>query len=77
VHKTWGENFLWGYPDVVRYLDGLPGSIEPLSVDGLLAYSRVPGPVRPLVKFYTRHMPRRLLATGFNPWVMALVRRTG
>lgn len=73
VHKTWGENFLWSYRDVQNYLKGGNFALTPLSVEGFLSFSRVPGPVKPLVNGYVRHLPRRLLGTGFNPWVMALV----
>ncbi|HEY0420569.1 MAG TPA: class I SAM-dependent methyltransferase [Acetobacteraceae bacterium] len=75
VHRSWGENFLWGYGDVRRYLRGAPCTIEGLSVEGLANFSRVPFPFGGLARFYVRHLPRPLLATGFNPWVMALVRR--
>jgi len=75
LHKTWGESFLWAYRDVHRYLRGLPYTLEPQPIAGFLACSRVPGPLRPLVRAYVDHMPRRLYGTGFNPWVMALVRK--
>ena len=75
VHRSWGENFLWSYGDVDRYLAGLPHSVEALSVDGLLQLSRVPGPVRGLVRGYVAHLPQALRRTGFNPWVAALIRR--
>ncbi len=75
VHKTWGENFLWSYGDVSRYLQGLPHRVEPQPIAGFLACSRVPGPVRPVVQAYIDHLPRAFLGTGFNPWVMALVHK--
>jgi SAM-dependent methyltransferase len=75
IHKPWGPYFLWGYDDVRRYLDGLSCRIEGLSVDGLANYTRVPAPFGALARGYVRHLPKPLLATGFNPWVMALVRR--
>lgn len=75
VHKTWGENFLWSYGDVHDYLEGLPYRLEPQPIAGFLACSRVPGPVRPLVQGYVDHLPAWLHGTGFNPWVMALVRK--
>ncbi len=77
VHRTWGDYFLWSYGDVRRYLDGLPAAVTPLSIDGLLSFSRVPAPLGSVARAYVRHLPRSLLGTGFNPWVMALVRRTG
>jgi SAM-dependent methyltransferase len=75
VHKTWGENFLWTYDDVRRYLAGLPFQLEPQPLVGFLSCSRVPGPVRPLVQAYLDHLPKPLLGTGFNPWMMALVHK--
>jgi len=75
IHKTWGENFLWSYSDFPQYLDGLRYSMRALSVDRYVGYSRVPGLVRPLVEAYVRHLPKALLASGCNPWVMALVRK--
>lgn len=75
VHKTWGANFLWAYGDVVRYLDGLPYTLEPQPVAGFLGCSRVPGPVRPLVQGYVDHLPKALWGTGFNPWMMALIHK--
>ncbi|MFO0947987.1 MAG: class I SAM-dependent methyltransferase [Planctomycetota bacterium] len=77
VHKTWGDYFLWSYKDIPRYLEGLPFSMEPLSVKGLVAFGRVPSIVRPLVRGYVDHLPRPFLGTGLNPWMMALIRRTG
>lgn len=73
VHKTWGENFLWAYQDVHDYLAGLDYRLEPQSIDGFLACSRVPGLIRPFIQSYLRYLPRWLHGTGFNPWVMALV----
>lgn len=75
VHKTWGENFLWGYSDIHQYLEGLPYSMEGQSVEGLVHFSRVPGPFRKLAELYVKHLPKSLLATGFNPWMMALVEK--
>lgn len=75
VHRVWGDYFLWSHGDVKRYLAGLPCSIEALSVDGLANYTRVPWPLGGMARAYVRHLPRPLLGTGFNPWVMALVRR--
>lgn len=75
VHRVWGENFLWSYRDVDRYLSEIDHETQALSVSGYLGFSRVPAIVRPLAEAYVRHLPRRLLATGFNPWMMALVRK--
>lgn len=75
IHRVWGDYFLWSYGDVRRYLAGLPFTLEGLTVDGLANYSRIPWPFGALARGYVRHLPKRLLATGFNPWVMALVRR--
>ncbi len=75
VHKTWGENFLWGYPDIHHYLEGLPYSMQGQSVEGLVHFSRVPGPFRKLAELYVKHLPKGLLSTGFNPWMMALVEK--
>jgi SAM-dependent methyltransferase len=77
IHKPWGDNFLWSYADVPSYLAGLPHSMEALSVAPYVQYGRVPALVRPLVRAYVRHLPRRLLGTAFNPWVVALVRKEG
>ncbi|WP_164712486.1 class I SAM-dependent methyltransferase [Methylobacterium currus] len=76
VHRIWGDNFLWAYGDVRRYLDGLPCTIEARSVAGFLEFSRAPAALRGLARAYVRHLPRALLGTGFNPWVMALITRT-
>lgn len=75
IHQTWGPYFLWSYGDARRYLAGLPCRITPLSVEGLANFSRVPSLVRALARAYVRYLPRPLLGTGFNPWMMALVRR--
>lgn len=75
VHRPWGEYFLCNYPDVYQYLGGLEVDVTPLRIDGLLQYGRVPGPARPLAKAYVDHLPRSLLGTGFNPWVLALVKK--
>ncbi len=77
VHKTWGASFLWGYADLRKYLAGMPCVIEPQSVANYVGFSRVPGLVRGLVEAYVEHLPKGLLGTGFNPWMMALVRKTG
>lgn len=76
VHRPWGDYFLWGYPDVRRYCKGLPYKLEALSVHNLAKYSRVPGVVRKMAEGYVKHLPKPLLATGFNPWVAALITRT-
>jgi SAM-dependent methyltransferase len=76
VHRTWGDNFLWSFADVPRYLDELAFTLEPRSVDGLLDFGRVPAPARGLARAYVRRMPRMLLGTGLNPWMLALVTRT-
>jgi SAM-dependent methyltransferase len=75
VHKPWGENFLWGYGDLKDYLVGIPCDVRPLSVDGYVGYSRVPSLIRPLITGYVNKMPKALLGTGFNPWMMALVEK--
>ena len=75
VHKTWGENFLWGYDDIHRYLRGCAYRMTAQSVSRYVHYSRVPSLVRPLVQGYVKHLPKALLATGFNPWMAALVER--
>jgi hypothetical protein len=77
VHRTWGEYFLCSYADVARYLHGLDVDVTPQRIDELLQYGRVPSPLRSLAKSYVDHLPRRLLGTGFNPWVLALVRKAG
>lgn len=77
VHKPWGDYFLWSYRDMHRYLEGLSYELEALSIDGLVAFGRVPALVRPLVRAYVHYMPQSLLETSLNPWMMALVRRTG
>ncbi|MCR6666271.1 MAG: class I SAM-dependent methyltransferase [Methyloversatilis sp.] len=73
LHKTWGENFLWAYGDIDRYLEGLSYTVEPQSIAGFLSCGRVPAPLRSLVQSYIEHIPARGLGTGLNPWVMALV----
>jgi SAM-dependent methyltransferase len=75
VHKPWGEHFLASYQDVRDAVRDLPCTLTPMSVAGLLNYSRVPTLLRPLVRTYVERMPKRLLGTGFNPWTMALVQR--
>ncbi|MGV3707479.1 MAG: class I SAM-dependent methyltransferase [Gemmatimonas sp.] len=76
IHRSWGEYFLWSYKDVPRYLEGLSFEMEALSLGNMLVYGRVPAPFRPLAKLYVDNIPGKLLGTGFNPWVMALVRKT-
>jgi SAM-dependent methyltransferase len=75
VHRTLGDYFLWSYSDLRRYLAGLDCTIEALPVRGLLGFSRVPAPLRPLVRLYAERLPGPLRATGFNPWMLALVRK--
>lgn len=75
VHKTWGENFLWGYPDFPEYMDGCSYELTPVSVARYIYYSRVPAILRPLARLYLERLPKRLLATGFNPWVCALIEK--
>lgn len=77
VHRTWGAYFLWNHADVRRYLDGLPCTIEPQSVEGFLSFGRAHGALQGLLGAYVRHLPRALWGTGFNPWVMALVTKPG
>jgi SAM-dependent methyltransferase len=77
VHKTWGDNFLWAYGDFERYLRETRYRLEAQSVEGYLGYSRVPGLLRPMVRAYIGGLPNRLRATGFNPWVMALLFKPG
>jgi SAM-dependent methyltransferase len=76
VHRTWGEYFLWGYRDIPRYLDGLSFEMTPLSIRKMLLFGRVPSAIRPLAHLYVDNLPDALQGTGFNPWVMALIRRT-
>ncbi|WP_430009717.1 methyltransferase domain-containing protein, partial [Methylophaga lonarensis] len=73
VHKVWGENFLWSYKDFPDYLQGLDYELEALSVKNYVYFSRVPKPFRKLTEWYIDYLPKPLLKTGFNPWVMALV----
>jgi SAM-dependent methyltransferase len=77
IHRVWGDHFLWSYGDLRWYLDGLPCCIEPLSVKGLLEFSRAPRPLRGLARAWVHNLPKPLLGTGLNPWMMALVRKTG
>lgn len=77
VHRPWADNFLWTYGDVRRYLDGLPYEMEARRVTGFLDFSRVPPGLRGLARAYVEATPARLLDTGLNPWVMALVTRKG
>jgi SAM-dependent methyltransferase len=76
VHRPWGEHFLASYKDIQDAVSHLPCTITPMSVAGLLNYTRVPKLVRPLVRAYVERLPRRLLGTAFNPWTMALVQRS-
>lgn len=73
VHRTWGDYFLWSYADIPRYLEGLHFEMQALGLDGLLKFGRLPGTLRPLARWYVRHLPASLRSTGLNPWVMALV----
>jgi len=75
IHRVWRPYFLWGYRDIKQYLFGLPYFIRGLSVHDLLAHGRVPEMLQPLTCAYTRYLPKKLLATGFNPWMMALIRK--
>ena len=75
IHRVWSPYFLWGYRDIKQYLFDLPYSLQGLSVHDLLAHGRVPKILRPLTSAYTRHLPKKLLATGFNPWMMALIKK--
>lgn len=75
VHKTWGENFLWSYKDFAEYLEELPYELEALSVKDYVYFSRVPKPLRKLTQWYIDYLPKPLLKTGCNPWVMALIKK--
>ncbi len=75
IHRTWGEHFLCSYRDIHRYLSGLPYRMRALSTCGLLYCGRVPHLLRPAVEFYIRYLPRPLWATGFNPWVLAFIKK--
>lgn len=77
VHRTWGAYFLWAYDDVPAYLYGLEFDMEALSIHGLLKFGRVPKLLRSLAASYVERLPRLALSSGFNPWVMALVRKGG
>jgi hypothetical protein len=66
---------LWGYDDLKDYLGGLPCDVTPLSVAGYVGYSRVPALIRPLITSYINKMPKAMLGTGLNPWMMALVEK--
>ena len=76
VHKTWGENFLWNYSDIDKYLKHYSYELEGVNISQYLQLSRVPKFIRPLVQKYLTHMPMAMLKTGFNPWVMALIKKT-
>ncbi len=73
IHRPWGENFLWGYSDVRQYLAGGVVAVEPLSIESLINFSRVPRLGRALARLYVRWLPKSVLGTGFNPWVAALI----
>ena len=75
IHRPWGENFLWGYSDVRKYLAGREVAVEPASIEGLMNFSRVGRPLRALARAYVRWLPKFLLGTGFNPWVAALIKK--
>jgi SAM-dependent methyltransferase len=77
IHRVWGEHFLWGYGDMAAYAAGLPCRIRPWSLRGFLDFSRVPRPLKPLAHAWVDYMPRALLGTGLNPWMMALITKTG
>lgn len=72
-HKTWGRHFLWSYHDIRHYLADLSPNVRALSTRGLIYCGRVPGFMRAAVELYLRILPGPLLATGFNPWVVALI----
>lgn len=77
VHTWWGDHFLWGYGDIDEYLHGLPYEMQALSIERFLYLSRVPGLAKPIAKLYLKYLPQRLLRSGFNPWVMALIKKSG
>jgi SAM-dependent methyltransferase len=76
IHKTWGENFLWGYRDLRQYLDGYDYEVEPLGIGSYLGLSRVPKPIRRIIQAYIDYLPRPMLGTGFNPWMIALIHKS-
>lgn len=76
VHKTWGENFLWSYSDFDKYLAGFSYELEGISISKFLKLSRVPKIIRPFAEIYLARMPQSMLKTGFNPWVMACIKKT-
>ena len=76
IHKTWGEHFLWNYKDIERYLNGFPYEIEALSMKNYYQYKEnIPRIMKPIFKFYIDNLPKSLLNTGFNPWVLALIKK--
>ncbi len=75
IHATWRPNFLCSYADLKHYLADQHAEITPLSVRGFLEFSRVPRMLRFAVRAYSENLPRFLLGTGFNPWVMAVIRK--
>jgi SAM-dependent methyltransferase len=77
IHRIWGDHFLWGYGDLTAFLAGLPCRVEPRSIRGFIEFSRVPRLLKPLARAWIDHLPKALLGTGFNPWMMALVTKTG
>jgi SAM-dependent methyltransferase len=76
IHRVWGRHFLWSFSDLSGYLLGLSCDVTPRRIEGLIEFGRVPALVRPLARSYVRYLPRFLLGTGANPWMLALVRRT-
>ncbi len=75
VHSPWGDNFLWGYGDLRRYLNDFDCDIVPCRIDGLVSFSRVPAIFRKLADSYIKYLPGVGLGSGLNPWMMGLVKK--
>lgn len=73
VHFPWNENFLWAYEDIDDYLAGYKYEVTALSIKKYLYLSRVPAFIKPIVNIYLDKLPNKLLKSGLNPWVMALI----
>ncbi|MFZ4857098.1 MAG: class I SAM-dependent methyltransferase [Desulfuromonadaceae bacterium] len=76
-HNPFSDRYyMTAYKDIRTYLAGVDVEIEPLSIAGYLQFSSLPPFARGVFDSYCRLLPRFLRDTGFNFWVMALIKKT-
>jgi SAM-dependent methyltransferase len=78
VHPTWGRYHLLSYSETERLFckHGGARAFYPQRLKGFFAFTRIrPLAFRRLVTLYCNHLPRFLLPTFFNPYVLVEIRK--